>query len=419
MKARPFLLIAFVVLAACQTYDFEPVKPLAATQYSAELELKAAPLPPNIMILLDKSDSMNTMIKGKEGRDVDGNLVAACSPTVCKPYNTTNPHACGPQCSTRINELRHAMKKFLDGSHKISDKDPRPLGKFGLTLFPIDKGCAASQKVEVPFAASDSDDALRNKINETRDFIFDKLYNAVGHTPIIGGTPTGDSLRFLLANAARLGLADEDRSSFILLLTDGLPNCNRVVANGGCPSTNDCVCTLSTNQGQCVNKTNECASNVGPGGELVGSVGCLDNFSTVKTIEELNARKIKTIVIGFGVDDLAGIDTATVLNAMARAGGFADTYYPAENQEELLAVLAKIREDLVPEPCVFNLQNAVSDPSLISVYVEDKRVTPGNNSYSYDVDKKAIVFVGDLCEQLKKSTHVNPVPLRITVLETL
>jgi hypothetical protein len=412
MKASPFLFVGFVVLAACQTYDFEPVNVFTATVVTAETEITASRLPPHIMILLDKSGSMNKLLKGRDEKNVDGTPNANCTQTNCDDLGF-----CDESCSTRINELRYAMMDFLEGSLKTSDGDSRPLGKFGLTLFPTSKNeCAAPESVDIKFAETEDNAALAGKIREIQTAI-SNLHNKFNppNRPINGGTPTGNSLKYLLNNVSELKLNDEYRDNFILLLTDGLPNCNdRHSGQSDCPdqSENICRCTLQHLDNQCVSKA-ACGSLGIPG------LGCLDTSVTVSVIEALRNEGIRTIVIGFGVDE--AIDSEAVLNAMARAGGLSDTYYPAEDRASLLGVLQGLRGLFEENPCVFKLSGQVSDPSLISVYVDDKRVTPGGDTYFYDKDNNSIVFVEDgaLCERLKNSSNRNPVPLRIAVLRTL
>ena len=402
MKARFFLSVGFVALAACQTYDFQPVPSFTATQHDAALDMKATTLPPNIMVLIDKSDSMNELVS--PGKNVDGSANPACTKEAC-----TDTGYCPNTCSTRINELRDAMKVFLPESLEISKEDPRPLGKFGLTLFPSDDYCAPPSNVEIGLVASDEDADLKAQIGKVQKYIDEKLYNSNDNgKPINGGTPTGDSLRYLLQNVP--ALKDKDRKSFILLLTDGLPNCNPSVRQSDCGAENVCRCTLYGKEGLCTAQNN-----------CEDSLGCLDNFGTVNVIRELHNEGIGTIVIGFGVEQGApSIDAKAVLDAMALAGGVNPTHFPAKDKASLLAVLRNLREVFEELPCTFKLSGQVSDPSLISVHVDEQRINPGDNTYSYNKELNAVVFAeaGELCARLKKSSNKNPVALRITVLQT-
>ncbi len=58
-RSRGGLVVAALAAVACQTYDFEPVKPLAIAQTTQSKTITAQRLRPNVMMLLDKSGSMN------------------------------------------------------------------------------------------------------------------------------------------------------------------------------------------------------------------------------------------------------------------------------------------------------------------------------------------------------------------------
>ncbi len=178
----------------------------------------------------------------------------------------------------------------------------------------------------------------------------------------------------------QVDLQGTDRQDFILLLTDGLPNCNKDNPNSGVTNPDACQCTLSSCTGS------------------VATLGCLDRDVSVAAIKDLGAQKdIKTIVVGFGAETSASSALGT-LNAMAEAGGFErncrtkadacganDTcdpvtklcgrrFYQAANQAELATALREII-NLVgsTDPCLLALDPAQrpSDPSLIVVYVND------------------------------------------------
>lgn len=412
MKNILLPLLGFVALAACQTYDFEPVKPLAATQNTEEIDVKARPLPPNIMLLLDKSGSMNAFVN--IGKTVVGTPHRpGCDDTsLCGTKANNQAKDCDSTCSTRINELRYAMKDFLISSRRDNEEGRSPLGKFGLTLFPTTE-CGAPTSVSSGFPASDDDAALRATIEQIQTYIFDKLYNSAGNgAPIQGGTPTGNSLKYLLDNASSLGLKDSSRSSFILLLTDGLPNCTKGV-------TDDCPV------GQCIDTDKDTGQCIAKGSASLLD-NCLDGNATVRVIEQLYAEGIKTIVIGFGAGMGVGSSFAgDVLNRMAHAGGFAEKHYPAENSTQLVAALEKVSELIDSNPCVFQLPNTSaskpSAPDLLNIYVDDERVAPGPSTYSYDFTQNIITFVedGNICARLKTSSPAKPVPVRISFLREM
>jgi hypothetical protein len=314
-----------------------------------------------------------------------------------------------PPCPARIDELRDAMGVFLSESREISPADPRPLGKFGLTLFPTNTECAPADKVQVAFADSDENAALKDRIEEIQDYISKNLHS--GSPEVVGGTPTGASLEYLRDYVPEFQNAS--RKNFVLLLTDGLPNCNDANQQNDCPSLQECLCTSS---GICEPKNN-CAA----------SLNCLDRDGTLEVIQELSRREIKTIVIGFGVGTGGDSLAREVLNAMAKAGGDMRgcggnpncmAYYPADDKTELVEALRKISEKMVPEACVYELSERPSSPALIAVYVNEKRVNPGVDTYAYDEARNAIVFAedGELCKRLESSSPEAPVHVRVALL---
>src|SRR5262245_46153592 len=95
-------LAVFAAATGCQTYDFEPVTPLAIAQTTQTKTVTAQVLKPDLMILLDKSGSMSSPLPGGT--------------------NCGSPQPCGfpncPEatCPTRMGSLRAAMNTFLTNS---------------------------------------------------------------------------------------------------------------------------------------------------------------------------------------------------------------------------------------------------------------------------------------------------------------
>jgi hypothetical protein len=112
--------------------------------------------------------------------------------------------------------------------------------RMGLTTYPASEGttatqCNASSAVKIPIPQVDDTDtaSLQNAATQIADEILDRPINGAGGPS--GGTPTSESLKFV---GTQPDLTTADRADFILLLTDGLPNCN---LNAGNPTT--CTCT--------------------------------------------------------------------------------------------------------------------------------------------------------------------------------
>ena len=107
LSALAVSLVGGVLATGCQTYDFEPVEPLAVAQTTESRSIKARAPKPNLMLLVDTSGSM------KEP--------AEPSLEVCKK----NGVSCGEStfqcniaggCDTRWSALQKAMTDFLKGT---------------------------------------------------------------------------------------------------------------------------------------------------------------------------------------------------------------------------------------------------------------------------------------------------------------
>ncbi|NMO19664.1 adventurous gliding motility lipoprotein CglB [Pyxidicoccus fallax] len=423
MRARPTLLSALAfgatvsaLAGACQTYDFEEVDPLLLAQTTIEETVHARNRKPNIMLLVDTSASM--MLPVNEA-DTDCRTTYQNQQITCGSVADVSA-ACNPQvCPTRWTELQAAVPKFL--------ADTGPHVRFALTTYPETRGetglnafCRAasteSASVRQGMPTADDDASLLAHANKINDILQGIPNSGVGQP--VGGTPTSQSLTFVGNLAA---LQDTDREQFVVLLTDGLPNCNENNIYSG--EDAQCRCT-----------TANCAPN------QTGRRGCLDLDASAAAVKALADKKIKTIVIGFGAETAAG-NGPLVLDAMARAGGFARTceagqtscgpndpcnpdtrlcqrgFYQAANQEELADALEKISKAVLPgEPCLIKLDPSQrpSDPSLVVVYIDGERTTAGNGTWN--VVEEGVLFNGAMCDRILASTPDNPVDIEVRAI---
>jgi len=418
MSAKLTALFAFAfgaiigLVFGCQKYDFEPVRPTALSQVNISRTVIAKKFKPNVMLMVDNSGSMylptNTALPAC--RFSDGGL---CGTDYTDPSSYCNVDA---GCPTRTSELRKAMVDFFSTSGTVA--------RFGLATFPNPAPPTTDEcgtgKVRVDISQSnDVDSELQANANS--------IGSTIQNDTIGGGTPTGATLK-MLGNWPTLQPV-QDRDNFILLETDGVPNCNPNNEHDACdPVTGPlCACTIST----C------CPSPSYP----YRKSGCLDQTETVNTIASLqSSKKIRTIVIGFGDEAAASAGT---LNAMAEAGGFALTcpdggdgpcganntcnrssgkctreYYQAANSQELARALNDIVRNF-DKPCEYTLSDAPSDPSLLSVLIDGQRVTTGPDTWVYSPTPPKVTFVGALCTRLTNATPTSPVRVDIRALQTL
>jgi hypothetical protein len=414
--------------AGCQTYDFEPVDPLAITQTTKETEVKARRSKPNVMLLVDTSGSMTDPVDPNK-KDAQGN-------SLCLGKDTRNGQVgpCGGQytpcdttkCPTRWSELQGAMGPFLSSSGKLV--------RFGLTTYPVppptkeptaSEACAAAVETSVRKDLPDdlADEATLQAHADAINQIIQGIPNFGDGMPA-GGTPTGGSINFVSTRPSLSG-GSAARDQIVILLTDGLPNCNVNNVYSGEQAT-ECACTVGS---QCINPSSPYYRR-----------GCLDKNATVQAIADMKTGKdISTIVIGFGAET-AGGDGLNVLNGMAEAGGFprkckvdADCgtdacetavglcsrrFYQAGNQEELSKALAAISNlVVVQDPCLIGLDpsDAPSDPKLIVVYVDGQRTTEGDDTWK--LTDKGVVFQGATCEKLKASRPEAPVKVEVRAIQ--
>lgn len=399
------------VILACQTYDFEPVEPLAIAQTTVEEVIEARRSKPNIMLLVDTSASMTDPVNPSDPAclvDHQGSRV------VCGREAPCNIDV----CPTRWTDLQAAVPQFLESSGQFV--------RFALTTYPETRGgnsvadaCReASQSALLKGLPEQEDDAsLLAHAGEINDLL-QGIPNSGEGRPL-GGTPTSGSLNFV---SGLPGLQDPSRENFVILLTDGLPNCNEGNPNSGA-NPDLCKCTIENNG--CRNAYN--------------MRGCLDADASVAAVRALKQKDISTIVIGFGAETASGEGPA-VLEAMARAGGFERTcsaerpcgegdtcnpttglcnrsFFQAGNQAELARALEAISLAVtLQEPCLIPLEGPQrpTDPKLLVVYVEGER-TPSSDS-TWTLEERGVLFTGQTCERILNSTPEAPVRIEVRAI---
>jgi hypothetical protein len=213
--------------------------------------------------------------------------------------------------------------------------------QWGLSIFPHDpnNSCSAGQ-VDIPVGAS------------TVQPILTKL-NGMTDGTIGGNTPTEQTLQAMLGSAA--GLADPSRANYVLLMTDGLPNC------GG------------------------------------------DGAAVAKVIGQLYAQtpSVRTFVVGIGSDTNSD---PTTLDSWADAGHTARATSPKYYQVNTVNDLQKSFSDILNgvASCTFQLSMAPPDPTLVVGYVNGMAVPQDpTNGTTYDAGSDSLIFHGTSCDAIK------------------
>jgi hypothetical protein len=419
--------LAGAVATGCQTYDFEEVVPRAVGVETQSREVKATVSPPNLMILLDKSDSMDRP---------ENPSLAACK-TGPNPEDICgvigNPPCDEVSCPTRLSRLQEAIDAFLaarpDGTYPF---------RVGLAAYPIQGQCSPTPRTFVDFPEGDDRTVLATKAGEVNAVIQGiqartGAENDFQDDETAGGTPTAESLRFLYSSVEELRDTSGGRKSFVLLLTDGLPNCNE--NHPVTPET--CQCVLAD-----------------PSLCFTGSgipTGCLDDVNSISAVTELAAVNVSTIVVGMGAETGEGLGPDT-LDAMGEAGGFvrrcmtdadcgsgdscdrtgvpADEagvcerkFFQAADGAALAAALTRIAEEIEGNPCELEFETAPASNELIFVKVNDQIVLEEENgtvNWTFDPNaspKPTLTFQGAICELIESSDEANPVPVKVSLVQ--
>ena len=261
---------------------------------------------------------------------------------------------------------------------------------YGLALFPFssdhdiplecDTGCCdiadGEAAVNVPIQAGQAG--------------VDKIKAALAATSPGGGTPTAAALTSALAyfNDPANQIAGK---KFVLLATDGGPNCN--IDN----TCDEAHCTPNLD-GQC--PSGNCCS-------LDGEY-CLDDGAVVAQIKALAAIGVSTFVVG-----IPGTEAyASYLDQFAQAGGVTNpsappSYYAVSAKggaQGLVDVFTSITTHLVRD-CDVALADAPADPTLVNVAVDCQVVPYADGagwSFSGD-DMKTLTLMGDACHSIQTS----------------
>jgi hypothetical protein len=249
--------------------------------------------------------------------------------------------------------------------------------EFGLLMFPALtcsgtlNQCLAPTGPQIPIGTPDA-----------TQHIADAVGGGSGDVGVCGGTPVAASLE---AAAAYLPTVADGNERFVLLATDGAPNCNDA-------STWPCTCT-----------SNNCDLN---------ALNCLDDTNTYAAAADLAAAGYAVYVLGIG----GSVQWAGVMQQIADNGG--GEYYAVADSAQFLDALQSITGGVVS--CEFDVdweslsESASDDPSLVNFYCKEDagdEIGPENlvgfdegcgNGSGWDwVDDDTIVFCEDACQNIK------------------
>lgn len=266
--------------------------------------------------------------------------------------------------------------------------------RYAASIYPAllnQDGCAPGMEL-FPISAGDSPKyAARGENGPVLTYLLDRL----GDTPPTGGgTPTAATLRDL--EPTILGL--DGKRTYIVLMTDGAPNCNFGLRCG----VDACIPNiehLSASGITCDDSFNCCSPKVGLG-------DCVDADASEAAVLDYQKAGIDTFVVGMPGSEAY----RSMLNRLASAGNTARpgnaAYYAVSDTNELSLALRSIGAQ-VAISCDLPLAEAPEDPDLVNVYFDDQVVPKSDeDGWQYTGDDR-IQFVGATCDRLSAGDVLN------------
>lgn len=223
-----------------------------------------------------------------------------------------------------------------------------------------------------------------------------KVMDALNATRPGGGTPTAAALDAALSYFTTGEGKDLKGDRFVLLATDGGPNCG---ADDTTCAADHCTPNLD---GSCPAGQGNCCQGEG--------AYCLDDAAVVQKIQALAAASVPTFVIG-----IPGTEKyADYLNGFAIAGGVPNPHTPPDyyavsaegGVEGLTQTFVDITTHLV-RSCEIDLGSLAPDRKLVNVAV-DCAVVPFEDGAGWDIGTGALgasttlVLAGDACRRVRR-----------------
>jgi hypothetical protein len=193
--------------------------------------------------------------------------------------------------------------------------------------------------------------------------------------PMDGNTPTAASLQAALAYYETLTDGIDNR--YVLLATDGAPNCTLDGSLSGGPTS------------------------------AAPSAACAEALSQVSTLAALGVQVI-VLGVGSGLEDGTSGDSAC-LDALAHAGGVAASpgspgFFTLSTREQLQMVIEQIFGGVTRPPCSVHFRAEVDDTSTIEVYLDGKKIPRGQgDGWQLDLSTSppAVLITGAYCDQIQ------------------
>jgi len=309
--------------------------------------------PPNLYFIVDHSGSMGDPLPGRPGSKYE-NALAAISVML---------RAVGH----RVRYAAGVYPALLNGDGCVP----------GMPIFPLTAGDSPKY-------------AAMGENGPNLDALLKRLVNLPKPN---GGTPTAASLREL--EPTILGL--EGKKTYVVLMTDGAPNCNKALRCG----VDACIPNIEHEMSSglaCDDNFNCCTPQIG--GQ------CVDADASEAAVADLEKAGVDTFVVGMPGSEAYG----SMLNRLAIAGNTARPgntgYYAVSDTDELDLALRSIGAQ-VAISCELPLSKTPDNPELVNVYFDD-RVVPKSDADGWRYSgENSIEFVGATCDTLSSGDVLN------------
>lgn len=282
---------------------------------------------------------------------------------------------------SKYENARVALSQVLKAvGHRVS---------YGATIFPGLAGKTGCEAGDELMKVAPGDPPSYARVGKTGPRLQDLLAR-LSIAGVDGGTPAAATLAKM-----RGVLAELEGDTYVVLITDGAPNCNEGLecVAGGCILN---VEGHTIGGVPCSGGYNCC--DPGNGGEGA-NLNCVDSQASLAAVQELADAGIKTFVIGMPGSELY----EDLLDGMAERGGTAregtPKYYSVADTEALKAALGKIAAS-VAISCEVPLDYEPPDPDYVNVFF-DGVVVPYDPEQGWEwTSDGAVSLRGAACDQL-------------------
>lgn len=323
--------------------DVEPTGPCG------DQSIPATANPPNLSFIIDHSASMGEELGGSGLSKYENARIA----------------------------LSHVLKAI---GHRVN---------YGAAIFPGLDGATGCEAGDQLMKVAPGDPPSYARDDKTGPRLRD-LLSRLTIAGVDGGTPVAATL-----NAMLPVLAELSGETYVVLVTDGAPNCNRELECGpsGCIPN---IEGLSLGGIACNDGYNCCE----PSSQLpTANLSCVDDDASVAAVAALRDAGISTFVVGMPGSE----PYVELLNAMAETGGTARDgalkYYPVDDTVELEESLKAIAAS-VAITCEIPLDYEAPDPDYVNVYFDGALVEyDPSNGWEW-AESGHVLIRGEACDQL-------------------